>query len=169
MLGEGPPDIIWLGGALTHLELLWEHPAYRRFCEQLASFSRLILFDKRGMGLSERTRVGTLDDRMDDARAVLDATGSERAVLMGVSEGGPMSMVFAATYPERVACAPPRGRRGQGGEDGRLALGRGHAGGVRAVDGIVARALGRRARGSSYFFPTTRPERTQELVRRGCR
>ena len=102
VLGEGPPDIIWLGGALTHLEQLWEHPAYRRFCEQLASFSRLILFDKRGMGLSERTRVGTLDDRMDDARAVLDATGSERAVLLGVSEGGPMSMVFAATYPERV-------------------------------------------------------------------
>jgi len=102
VLGEGPPDIIWLGGALTHLELLWEHPAYRRFCEQLASFSRLILFDKRGMGLSERTRVGTLDDRMDDARAVLEAVGSEHAVLLGVSEGGPMSMVFAATYPERV-------------------------------------------------------------------
>jgi class 3 adenylate cyclase len=102
VLGKGPPDIIWLAGALSHLELLWEHPAYRSFCEQLASFSRLILFDKRGMGLSERTRVGTLDDRMDDARAVLDAVGSEQSVLFGVSEGGPMSMVFAATYPERV-------------------------------------------------------------------
>jgi len=102
VLGEGPPDIIYLAGALSHLELLWEQPAYRRYCEQLASFSRLITFDKRGMGLSERTRVGTLDDRMDDARAVLDAVGSERAVLLGVSEGGPMSIVFSATYPERV-------------------------------------------------------------------
>ena len=127
VLGEGPPDIIWLGGALTHLELLWEHPAYRRFCEQLASFSRLILFDKRGMGLSERTRVGTLDDRMDDARAVLDATGSERAVLLGVSEGGPMSMVFAATYPERVQALLLVGAEVKEAEDGRLALGRGHA------------------------------------------
>ncbi|MFL5922329.1 MAG: adenylate/guanylate cyclase domain-containing protein [Gaiellaceae bacterium] len=102
VLGEGPPDIIWFAGALSHLEILWENTAYRRFCEQLASFSRLILFDKRGMGLSDRTRIGTLEERMDDARAVLDAVDSERTVLLGVSEGGPMSMVFAATYPERT-------------------------------------------------------------------
>ena len=89
VLGEGPPDLIWAAGAYTHLGVMWEHPGYRRFCEQLASFSRLILFDKRGMGLSERVRVGTLEERMDDVRAVLDATGSERAALAGVSEGGP--------------------------------------------------------------------------------
>jgi pimeloyl-ACP methyl ester carboxylesterase len=77
-------------------------PRYRRFCEQLASFSRLILFDKRGMGLSERVRVGTLEERMEDVRAVMDAAGSEKAALISVSEGGPMSMLFAATCPERT-------------------------------------------------------------------
>jgi pimeloyl-ACP methyl ester carboxylesterase len=102
VLGGGPPDLIWAGGAMTNLAVLWEHPGYRRFCEQLGSFSRLILFDKRGMGLSERVRVGTLEERMDDVRAVLDAVGSERAALAGVSEGGPLSLLFAATYPERT-------------------------------------------------------------------
>jgi pimeloyl-ACP methyl ester carboxylesterase len=102
VLGEGPLDVVWVAGAITHLGVLWEHPGYRRFCEQLASFSRLIVFDKRGMGLSERTRIGTLEERMDDVRAVMDAAGSERAALIGVSEGGPMSMLFAATYPERT-------------------------------------------------------------------
>jgi class 3 adenylate cyclase/pimeloyl-ACP methyl ester carboxylesterase len=102
VLGEGPLDLVWVAGATTHLHVLWEHPGYRHFCEQLASFSRLILFDKRGMGLSERTRVGTLEERMDDVRAVMDAAGSERAALMGASEGGPMSILFAATYPERT-------------------------------------------------------------------
>jgi pimeloyl-ACP methyl ester carboxylesterase len=91
VLGEGPLDLIWAAGAMTHLGVMWEHPGYRRFCEQLASFSRLILFDKRGMGLSERVRVGTLEERMDDVRAVLDAAGSERAAVAGVSEGGPLS------------------------------------------------------------------------------
>jgi pimeloyl-ACP methyl ester carboxylesterase len=102
VLGDGPIDIVWVAGAITHLDVMWEHAGYRRFCEQLASFSRLILFDKRGMGLSERTRVGTLEERMDDVRAVLDAVGSEQAALIGVSEGGPMSILFAATYPERT-------------------------------------------------------------------
>jgi class 3 adenylate cyclase len=102
VLGEGPPDLVWVAGSITHLDVMWEHPAYRHFCEQLASFSRLIMFDKRGMGLSERTRIGTLEERMDDVRAVMDAAGSERAALMGVSEGGPMSILFAATYPERT-------------------------------------------------------------------
>jgi class 3 adenylate cyclase len=102
VLGEGPPDLIWAAGAITHLGVMWEHPGYRRFCQQLASFTRLILFDKRGMGLSERVRAGTLEERMDDVRAVLDAAGSERAALAGVSEGGPLSMLFAATYPERT-------------------------------------------------------------------
>jgi pimeloyl-ACP methyl ester carboxylesterase len=102
VLGEGPPDVVWVAGAFTHLGVLWERADYRRFCEQLASFSRLILFDKRGMGLSERVRIATLEERMEDVRAVMDAAGSERAALIGVSEGGPMSMLFAATYPERT-------------------------------------------------------------------
>jgi class 3 adenylate cyclase len=102
VLGDGPLDVVWVAGSVTHLDVMWEHPDYRRFCEQLASFSRLILFDKRGMGLSERTRVGTLEERMDDVRAVMDAVGSKKAALVGVSEGGPMSMLFAATYPDRT-------------------------------------------------------------------
>ena len=102
VLGEGPPDVVWVAGAFTHLGVMWEHAGYRRACQQLAAFSRLILFDKRGMGLSERARVGTLEERMEDVRAVMDAAGSEQAALIGVSEGGPMSMLFAATYPERT-------------------------------------------------------------------
>jgi class 3 adenylate cyclase len=80
---------------------MWELPAFRRFCERLAGFSRLIWFDKRGMGLSDRVAAGSLDERMDDVRAVLDAAGSERAVLLGESEGGPLSLLFAAAHPER--------------------------------------------------------------------
>ena len=102
MVGAGTIDLIYISGALTHLDVMWEFPPYRRFCEQLASFSRLILFDKRGMGLSDHVQIGTLEERMDDARAVMDAVGSEQAVVMGTSEGGPMSMLFAATYPERT-------------------------------------------------------------------
>jgi pimeloyl-ACP methyl ester carboxylesterase len=81
----------------------WEQPVWFGFMQRLASFSRLIAFDKRGMGLSDRN-VGapTLEDRMDDVRAVMDGVGSERAALLGVSEGGPMSVLFAATYPERT-------------------------------------------------------------------
>ena len=101
-LGEGPLDLIWVAGYVTHLDVYWEDPGYRRFCERLASFSRLVLFDKRGMGLSDRVRVATLEERIDDVRAVMDAIGSESAALMGVSEGGPMSILFAASLPERV-------------------------------------------------------------------
>src|SRR3954466_14315957 len=102
VVGDGPLDLVCVMGAITNLNVLWDYPEYRRFCERLASFSRLILFDKRGMGLSDRVRVGTLEERMDDVRAVMDAAGSESAVLLGVSEGGPMSMLFAATHPERT-------------------------------------------------------------------
>ena len=101
-IGEGPRDLVLVQGAITNLEVLWDIPEYRTHCEQLASFSRLILFDKRGMGLSDRVRVGTLEERMDDVRAIMDDADSESAALMGVSEGGPMSMLFAATYPERT-------------------------------------------------------------------
>jgi class 3 adenylate cyclase len=81
---------------------LWENADYRRFCDQLASFARLVRFDKRGMGLSDRVEAGTLEERMDDVRAVVDAVGSDDAVLVGSSEGGPMSLLFAATYPQRT-------------------------------------------------------------------
>src|SRR6185312_3371757 len=102
VVGDGPLDLVCVMGAMTNLNVLWDDPDYRRLFQQLASFSRLILFDKRGMGLSDRVRVGTLEERMDDVRAIMDDAGSESAVLMGVSEGGPMSMLFAATYPERT-------------------------------------------------------------------
>jgi pimeloyl-ACP methyl ester carboxylesterase len=101
-LGDGPLDLVFVQGWLTHLNVLAEDPAYRRFCAGLAGFARLILFDKRGMGLSDRAEVGTLEERMDDVRAILDDLGSDRAVLFGVSEGAPMSLLFAATYPERT-------------------------------------------------------------------
>ena len=100
--GDGPFDVMLCSGASTHLDVLQEEPTYRRFCEQLASFARLICFDKRGMGLSDRVRAGTLEERMEDVRAVLDAVGSKDAALIGVSEGGPLSMLLAATYPERT-------------------------------------------------------------------
>ena len=102
VLGRGPPDLVLVDGYLTHLGAMWADPPRRRFCERLASFSRLILFDKRGMGLSDHVPFGTLEERMDDVRAVMDAVGSERAALFGQSEGGPMSILFAATYPERT-------------------------------------------------------------------
>jgi pimeloyl-ACP methyl ester carboxylesterase len=103
VLGEGDVDLVFVMGWLTNLETYWELPGYRRFMQRLAGFTRLILFDKRGMGLSDRSVMGTLEERMDDVRAVMDAAGSERAVLLGVSEGAPLSMVFAATHPERTA------------------------------------------------------------------
>jgi pimeloyl-ACP methyl ester carboxylesterase len=102
VLGDGPIDIVIVAGFLTHLGVLWEEPGYRHFMQRLASFARVIQFDKRGMGLSDRVQAGTLEERMDDVRAVLDAVGSERAALMGTSEGGPLSLLFAATYPERT-------------------------------------------------------------------
>ncbi len=104
VLGSGPVDLVWVPGLISNLDIEWEDlvkaPLYRR----LAGFSRLITFDKRGMGLSDRS-VGapTLEERMDDVRAVMDAVGSQRAALIGNSEGGLMSILFAATYPERTA------------------------------------------------------------------
>jgi class 3 adenylate cyclase/alpha-beta hydrolase superfamily lysophospholipase len=104
VIGTGPLDLLIVPGFISHLEQAWEDPAYSRFLQRLASFSRLILFDKRGTGLSDRiSGIPTLEERMDDVRAVMDATGSERAALFGISEGGPMSVLFAATYPERAS------------------------------------------------------------------
>jgi class 3 adenylate cyclase len=103
VLGDGPFDVVFVPPAVSNVELAWEVPNVRIFLERLASFSRLIQFDKRGTGMSDRV-VGapTLETRMDDVRAVMDAAGSERAALVGWSEGVAMSAVFAATYPERA-------------------------------------------------------------------
>jgi pimeloyl-ACP methyl ester carboxylesterase len=103
--GDGPLDLVYVPGWVSNVELMWEEPAMARFLERLASFSRLILFDKRGTGLSDRVsndELPTLEQRMDDVRAVLEAVGSERAAVFGHSEGGNMSVLFAATYPERT-------------------------------------------------------------------
>jgi pimeloyl-ACP methyl ester carboxylesterase len=106
VVGDAPLDLVYVPGFVSHVEATWDDPDYARFLDRLASFSRLIMFDKRGTGLSDRVPVKllpTLEERMDDVRAVMDAAGSERAALFGVSEGGPMSMLFATTYPERVS------------------------------------------------------------------
>jgi len=103
VVGDGLFDLVWTPGALSHLELRWEDEAVARFYHALSSFSRLITFDKRGTGLSDRVAgIADLETRMDDIRAVMDAAGSEAAAVIGVSEGGPMALLFAATYPERV-------------------------------------------------------------------
>ena len=105
VLGDGPVDLVFVMGWTSNVEAMWEEPSFARFLSRLASFARLILFDKRGVGLSDRvpeTHLPSLETRMDDVRAVMDAVGSERAVVFGVSEGGPMAMLFAATYPERT-------------------------------------------------------------------
>jgi class 3 adenylate cyclase len=104
VVGDAPLDLVLVTGGMTHLEYLWESSAFARFARRLASFSRLIRFDKRGTGLSDRiSGAATLEERMDDVRAVLDAVGSQRAALVGVSEGGPMCALFAATYPARTS------------------------------------------------------------------
>jgi pimeloyl-ACP methyl ester carboxylesterase len=105
VVGEGPIDLVLSPGWVTHLDLSWDVPPMARFLERLASFSRLILFDKRGTGLSDRVssdELPTMEERMDDLRAVMDAAASERAALFGTIGGGAMSGLFAATYPERT-------------------------------------------------------------------
>jgi DNA-binding winged helix-turn-helix (wHTH) protein len=100
VIGEAPIDLVFVMGWVSHLEYFWREPSFARFLMRLASFARLILFDKRGTGLSDRVPLNelpTLEQRMDDVRAVMDAVGSERAALCGVSEGGPMCSLFAAT------------------------------------------------------------------------
>ena len=103
VVGDGPIDLVFVEGAFTHLDVMWELPAYRRWCESLGEFCRVIMFDKRGLGMSDRVPGSTpLDERMDDIRAVMDAVSSESAALLGESEGGPLTMLFAAAHPERT-------------------------------------------------------------------
>jgi pimeloyl-ACP methyl ester carboxylesterase len=106
VFGEGALDLVLVPGFISHVEFAWEEPGYARFLERLASFFRVVLFDKRGTGMSDPVDISelpTLEQRMDDVRAVLDAIGSDRAALFGWSEGGALCLLFAATYPERTA------------------------------------------------------------------
>jgi pimeloyl-ACP methyl ester carboxylesterase len=103
VVGRGPPDLVYLPGIFTHIEHQWEEPSFARFLRRLASFSRLILLDPRGIGLSDRTGdLPILEQQMDDVLAVFDAVGSRQAFLLGVSQGGPMAALFAASHPERT-------------------------------------------------------------------
>src|SRR5271166_2769978 len=103
-MGDGPIDIIMVPGLISHVEFAHEIPGYTAFLRRLSTFARVVTFDKRGQGLSDRVSgAPALEQRMDDVRAVMDDIGSQRATLFGFSEGGPMSLLFAATYPERVS------------------------------------------------------------------
>ena len=103
VIGGGPIDLVFVMGWVSHLDYFWAEPSFARFLNRLAAFSRLILIDKRGTGLSDRApELPTLEQRMDDLRAVLEEVGSDQAALMGISEGGPMCALFAATYPQKT-------------------------------------------------------------------
>ena len=116
VVGDGPVDLITALGSVTHLEVFWEHPLSARFLRNLARFSRLILFDKRGVGLSDRDVANrSLEARMDDLRAVADEVGARRPVVLGVSEGGPMAILYAATYPEDTSALVVYGSMVRGG------------------------------------------------------
>lgn len=104
VFGQGP-DLVFVPGWFSHLEVMWEIPPLARFLERLGSFCRVTMIDKRGTGLSDplpRDQAPSLEDRMDDVRAVLDAVGIDKAAFLGISEGGPMAMLFAATHPQRT-------------------------------------------------------------------
>ena len=103
VFGDGPRDIVLIPGTLSHVELTWEWPSNEHLLKRLTAFSRVIVFDKRGQGLSDRVAEQTLEERISDVRAVMDAAGSARATIYGWSEGGAMSLMFAATYPERTS------------------------------------------------------------------
>ena len=103
LVGEGPNDVVWVSGFISHLDLIWEIPMMARRQSALAEMGRTIVFDKRGTGLSDRSLgFGSVADRMDDIRTVMDAAGVEKAAILGASEGGPLALTFAATYPQRV-------------------------------------------------------------------
>src|ERR1700761_4178432 len=103
VIGDGPIDLVYVPSWMSQVEHYWEEPSIRRYFERLASFSRLIMFDRRGSGLSDPVPAApTLEEQMDDVVAVLDAAGSERAAVFAQLEGGAMGALFAATHPERV-------------------------------------------------------------------
>jgi pimeloyl-ACP methyl ester carboxylesterase len=103
VVGGGPIDLVFVHSFVSHVEVFWELPAFERFVGELSSWARVILFDKRGVGLSDRLSViPTIEARLDDLRAVLDAVGSERTLVVGNNDGGALAALFAATYPERT-------------------------------------------------------------------
>jgi pimeloyl-ACP methyl ester carboxylesterase len=103
IFGDGPRDIVLIPGTLSHVELLWQHPSHRHLLKRLTAFARVIVYDKRGQGLSDRAAGVTIEERMDDIRAVMDAADSRAATIYGWSEGGTVSLMFAATHPERTS------------------------------------------------------------------
>src|SRR5436853_7594265 len=104
VFGEGSLDLVFVPGFVSNIDTIWQSPDHSAFFRRLGSFCRVILFDKRGTGMSDRgSQIFTLEQRMHDVQAVLDEVGSERAALFGVSEGGSMSLLYAATYPERTS------------------------------------------------------------------
>ncbi len=103
IFGHGPRDIVLIPGTISHVELLWEVPSNEHLLKRLTTFARVIVFDKRGQGLSDRVAEQTIEERIGDVRAVMDAAGSDRATIYGWSEGGPMCLMFAATYPARTS------------------------------------------------------------------
>src|SRR5262249_42760217 len=103
VFGEGPRDILLIPGTLSHVEVTWEIPSNDHLLKRLTAFARVVVFDKRGQGLSDRDGEQTIEERIGDVRAVMDAAGSDRAAIYGWSEGGPMCLMFAATYPERTS------------------------------------------------------------------
>ena len=103
VVGAGDFDVVYIPGAVSHVDLIWDDPERARFFERLSRSCRLIIFDKRGTGASDSVGVADLETRIDDVRAVMDAAGSSRAAVVGVSEGGPMALLFAAAHPDRVA------------------------------------------------------------------
>ena len=112
VVGEGPLDLVYVPGWVSNVERAWEEPTLARFLGRLATFSRLIAFDKRGTGLSDRVppaSLPSLEERMDDLRAVMDAAGSQRAAVFGFSEGGNLGVLFAASHPERTRALVPFG------------------------------------------------------------
>ena len=126
VIGSGPIDLVFVMGWVSHLEYFWNEPSFARFLTRLSSMARLILFDKRGTGLSDPVPVSelpSLDTRLDDVRAVMEAAGSRRAVLMGVSEGGPLCSLFAATYPEKTEALIMIGSYARRLRDARLSVG----------------------------------------------
>src|SRR5437868_13722327 len=106
-MGDGPIDLIIVPGMVSHVEFMHEGPGYTASLRRLSSFARVVTFDKRGQGLSDRmSGAPSLEQRMDDMRAITDEIGSRQVILFGFSEGCPMSVLFAATHPERVRCGP---------------------------------------------------------------
>ena len=143
--GEGAFDVVWAPGTMSHLDLDWEIPQRALFFERFSKFCRLIRFDKRGTGLSDRpVHMATLEERTDDIRAVMDDVGIKSANIFGVSEGGSMACLFAATYPRAGGVAPDLGSASALGRDGRSPLGADAAGARRnARDGAGRLAVDR--------------------------